>query len=295
MSFGFGSLINIGASLLGGALDRNAARRQNNFSNSFAREQFEWQKNRIQNTVADAKKAGIHPLFALGSSAGISPVSVAGGTGASMGSSIANAGQALGGMFGKKGNPLQAKQGQLLDAQIRATNAEALYREAEVASMNQNQLVQNQARDMFAAPGLDGFSVPGAGFDVPAVTTPLRTRRSKPGTRFANTRPPRKAGPIGRRKVERVPSSDSQLVGTTTLPSGKQIPWVNPNTGIDEPAEILNFLRLIQHGPGEAWRRWVANKKEEKYWRDLYWNKYGGRKYLPRPRRKPLRKGLISR
>ena len=63
--------IGIGASLLGGALNRKAASKENAANRAFSEAQFErLQTQSIQDRVADAKKAGVHPLFALGSSVG---------------------------------------------------------------------------------------------------------------------------------------------------------------------------------------------------------------------------------
>lgn len=54
----------------GGLIDSFLGAKQNKKANKFAREQFAWQqeaaKNQVQWRVADARKAGIHPLAALG-------------------------------------------------------------------------------------------------------------------------------------------------------------------------------------------------------------------------------------
>ena len=129
---GFGPLISAGSSLLGGLFSRNSQRKQQAQNMAFAREQFEWQKRRIQNTVADAKAAGIHPLFALGSSAGITPVSVSGGVSDGLGPAIAQAGQQLGNAFNRaKPNALQSAQLEVSKSQANANNAQAAFYNAK--------------------------------------------------------------------------------------------------------------------------------------------------------------------
>lgn len=75
-----GPIISAGASLLGGIFSRN----------SEAKMQKKFAQNAIQWKVADAKAAGVHPLFALGANtAQYSPTNV-------VGDSIARAGQDIG-------------------------------------------------------------------------------------------------------------------------------------------------------------------------------------------------------
>lgn len=82
-----GSLVGAGSSLIGGLL-----------GNSQEKEALQWQKtyakHRVEMTVKDAERAGIHPLAALGSSAAGSMVSPP-YTGNSLGDGVARAGQIL--------------------------------------------------------------------------------------------------------------------------------------------------------------------------------------------------------
>lgn len=67
-----GPLISAGANIIGGIMGKNAAKGQ-------MKEQERYAKNAIQWKVADAKAAGIHPLYALGAQTmSYSPVSVGG-------------------------------------------------------------------------------------------------------------------------------------------------------------------------------------------------------------------------
>lgn len=97
------SLLNLGLKLLGHNYDRKVDKRNYNL----AKYQFDAQMDQtIQRRVADAEKAGIHPLFAMGASAGASPTS-----------SVTNSGAG--------GKAAAALSEELTRAQIRKTNAEA--------------------------------------------------------------------------------------------------------------------------------------------------------------------------
>lgn len=135
-----GDFISAGASLLGGLFGRKQTRsdnrqllqhqdRWNQRSLDFATRQFE---SGIQTRVADAKKAGIHPLFALGASGGGgSPsFSVGGGvSGNALGEGIARAGASLGRAAGRDPLARELHNAQVanLEAQTAKSNAEALY------------------------------------------------------------------------------------------------------------------------------------------------------------------------
>lgn len=68
-----GELISAGASLAGGLLGSNAADKQARLQKQFAKKGIQWK-------VADAKAAGIHPLYALGANTiSYQPQSVGGG------------------------------------------------------------------------------------------------------------------------------------------------------------------------------------------------------------------------
>jgi hypothetical protein len=105
MAFGIGDAISIGSSIFGGSDKSNKlsqaffkAQREdnavyfgrsqnfqdkwNNLSLREAQRQYDHNlKDKLTYLVADAKRAGIHPLYALGASSGISPVSFSAGGG----------------------------------------------------------------------------------------------------------------------------------------------------------------------------------------------------------------------
>lgn len=99
--FPWGSLIGAAGSLVGGLINRgeaSAARSAAEREAAAAREfQVNAYKNQIQWRVEDAKKAGIHPLAAIGAPAfSPSPVSVRGGADTSIGDAVSRMGQDLG-------------------------------------------------------------------------------------------------------------------------------------------------------------------------------------------------------
>lgn len=96
-----GALISAGSSLLGGLLGKNSAdatrQAQVDMANQNIALQREFAQNGIQWRVEDAKKAGIHPIYALGSGgASFSPVSAAFSSDTSLPNALASAGQDIG-------------------------------------------------------------------------------------------------------------------------------------------------------------------------------------------------------
>lgn len=86
-----GDLISGGTALLGGFLGDKSAKDQARL----AKDQFNQQMDHsIRRRVEDAKRAGIHPLYALGASVGSSPTIMAGqsGSGSSIGDAVASIG-----------------------------------------------------------------------------------------------------------------------------------------------------------------------------------------------------------
>lgn len=97
----FESILGAGASLIGGLFGKSSADKANEINQENARENIAFQREAANNgiswKVADAKRAGISPLAALGASTfSPSPVSVGAVADNSFGSGIAAAGQNLG-------------------------------------------------------------------------------------------------------------------------------------------------------------------------------------------------------
>ena len=123
----WGSLISAGSDLLGGFLGRSHQtsmfRRMYDMQKEFAQHGIQWR-------VEDAKKAGVHPLFALGGSTA-SPGAISTGSDP-LAASIGRAGQHLGRAVNAtldERSRLQNKlleaqiDGQIIDNQVRASNA----------------------------------------------------------------------------------------------------------------------------------------------------------------------------
>lgn len=97
----FESLLGAGASIVGGLFGKNSADEANRINQENARENLAFQREAANNgiswKVADAKRAGIAPLAALGAATfSPSPVSVGAVSDNSFGSGVAAAGQNLG-------------------------------------------------------------------------------------------------------------------------------------------------------------------------------------------------------
>lgn len=144
-----GSLISAGASLLGGFLNRDAQKDANEANAAQAAQnialQREFAQNAIQWKAADAEKAGIHPVFAMGASGpSFSPVTVGAipesgiGTGLqSMGQDISRSVAAYRGPGEKVGGAMQAQQvaSNALDLETKSLNNQLL--RAKIANITQ--------------------------------------------------------------------------------------------------------------------------------------------------------------
>lgn len=133
-----GPLISAGASILGGLMGKSSADAARESTERMAAQnialQKEFAQSGIQWRVADAKAAGIHPIYALGSGgASFSPVTAAFPTDTSMPNALASAGQDIGraihktetaegrmGALGKAAAALQL-EGAQLDNELKRT------------------------------------------------------------------------------------------------------------------------------------------------------------------------------
>lgn len=143
MSLLAGAAISAGASLVGGAMNRRAQKK----ANRQAQYQFDQQMDySIQRRVADAKKAGIHPLYALGASPGASPTIMAGQH--DSGSAISDAGAAIGsGLAAHARNKQEMRAAEL--ERIRLLELNAAQIQAQKASANaDNALAMQRLSDM---------------------------------------------------------------------------------------------------------------------------------------------------
>ncbi|UDN67877.1 DNA pilot protein [robinz microvirus RP_165] len=156
-----GALISAGASLAGGLLGNSAAKRQEKLQREFAQNQLQWK-------AADAEKAGISKVFAMGAPvSSYSPVSVGG-----LGTSVADAGQQIGrameattGAKGRAGN---------LALQIAETQLEGLKVDNEIkrASLLSSISTRNQPGQPPGITDSETIAIPGQGnalLNVPGI------------------------------------------------------------------------------------------------------------------------------
>lgn len=138
------ALVTGGASLIGGLLGKSQDKSNfwNQASLDESRRQFKViQQETIQNRVRDAKKAGLHPLFALGGQASSGTPFIPGQSpsGSALGEGIKQAGAAAGRAIG--GGALQAAQIKLLEAQAYSSTASGMEadsrrKRAELSALN---------------------------------------------------------------------------------------------------------------------------------------------------------------
>lgn len=167
-----GSLIAGGASILGGLMGSNSEKKAVKES----KRQFEIQANEaIQRRVADARKAGVHPLFALGASANISPT-ISAGASNSMGDAVSRAGAQIGDMLASRSGREHQKTLQTMQlaqgaADLRRTNA------ATALDMAQTQLALSEAKraQVNANASQDGIGVTEVPHTPKKLKTPLGT------------------------------------------------------------------------------------------------------------------------
>lgn len=160
-----GSLISAGASLLGGFLNRDAQKDANAANAAQAQRnealQREFAQNSVQWRVADAEKAGVHPVYALGAPGmSFSPVSVGATAETGLGTGLQSMGQDISrsvAAYRSPGEKVTAVQ----MAQTQASNALDL----ETKQLN-NQLLR--AKIAALGPG----TPPGVPFDVPEKNKP---------------------------------------------------------------------------------------------------------------------------
>lgn len=163
-----GSLISGAADLVGGLLGRKSAEKANKEN---AANQKEFAQNSVQWRVADAQKAGVSPLFALGMSPmSYSPSSV-GDT--SLSSSISNMGQNIGRAVSATTGP----QGRF-DATVQALTVKRMGLENDLLASQINQINQPGNPPAIGASHLIAGQGDAPTIDItPATRTPAVTGR----------------------------------------------------------------------------------------------------------------------
>lgn len=246
-----GEAIMAGASLLGGFTDNKA-------NQAMTREQMAWQEaqnaKKYQVATADAKKAGLHPLFALGGNPGVpSPVST---VGSSMGSAMADAGRAV-------GQGVQNYQNRKAQKDSLAANS-VYQRRLQEQTLRNNDLKNLQLSMQISEMGNDRNGLPaiptGSAFDIDAADDLInpKAQELKKGEVMAHNR--------------RHPEQNlNRMAPVTTVNMGSQkikIPVEEVDTFFDDPVMV-----------GGATFFYHANKDVD--WAQVV-NEWTGRKLTPK-------------
>lgn len=243
------SLIGGGASIVGGLIGARSAeadRQQTDFWNQQSQEQnrkqfVDLQRRSIQWRVKDAKKAGLHPLFALGGTAsGASPTPFIPGqteSGNALGRGIAQAGAIVGKGF------LERAQAEMYTAAAGKDHASRL----EILSRTKR--AEQDALNIRA-----GIS-PGGGRG--GVTVTLKGNEVYKGPDALD-----------------VTQSGKQVVPqfiTVQKPDGTTTKALNPDLGLDEWAQVDYVARALAESGARGWetqktrwRRWRKSRAQDR-------------------------------
>lgn len=224
--------------------------KQRNLDRALAQGQFDAQMDQtIQRRIADAKKAGIHPLFAMGASSGASPTMRAGGepTGSAAGDALSSLGQSL---------ALKAMN----EANVRAANASATRDEAEAGLINsQKKRLEGEA----ISRGHDGVKT------FPYGTNPGPDIQFGPAE-FYNPQVPTS-------KRTGVRSGTQPGIVEVQLPDGRKVELYDPDLGLDEIGQLKYAYERAIHAGTDAMvavRNWIGRNAGPNH-RARYFKKHG--------------------
>ncbi len=194
-------------------------------------EDRKWQLRNLQDTVADAKAAGLHPLFALGGSAAQggygggmpsipSPIITGqSDSGSALGSGIASAGRAI-----ARGIPTELEKSQTMVNLARAAEINSQMKRAEMDALN-----------VRTVPAWE------EGRGEQAITHPMGTRAGVPLVR-------RPLSSTGRRSIPQY----VEMVG----PHGRRM-VLNQESGLDEVSQVEYMLRPWM----EQYDQWRSSRR----------------------------------
>ena len=241
-----GDLLSLGLGLHADKKNRRLQRDQM----AMAQRQFDAQMDeQVQRRVADAEKAGIHPLFALGASVGASPTLSSGGR--TQGSEAARAAQGL------------ARN--LAAAQIAKTEAEAQLAASQAARVRQD--MNSQGRDLpMVAPGFMG---PGARSGAGGVGPPAprgMLHRDIPEVTVSRKYPDR----YNEKARRTFPEPTKLYLDVWDQARGEWVQVFNPDLGLDEVGQIFAIGSIAE----SEIRRWFNKIKPDMTWEEFK-RKYG--------------------
>lgn len=160
-----GNIIGAIGSIAGGFLNNKAQKDINQQNLQFAKKQMQ---NKVQWTVEDAKKAGVHPLAALGANIGtVTPSAVAS---SGVGDGVAAGAAALGDAINAK--EMAALQKEMIKSQIRQSDSvtslnvarsRSVIASARAAAVNPGMPLVGKLKDTSTALRIGGADMPNAG------------------------------------------------------------------------------------------------------------------------------------
>lgn len=273
------ALIGAGSSLLGGLFGRSSERKANAAAQRLNQQQFDQLFNHsIKARVEDAKRSGIHPMFALGANvSGPSLSPYVPSSGSHMGTGIAAAGQALATGFSRK------QQQQI--AQQTATSALQVNQSQVKLNEAQAQLALSEAKrteQAFMSSGRDILGMMSTG-----IASPLSPTMPKPNFGGVKVTPLKRSQPRKPTRLSVTPQKSDEHptrhgVQSTHVPmetpDGRIVLVPNPDGGMDEitsPAYLNMLIDQITSGA-------LMNALPEA----LGYGKRGYRRFQPKPGRK---------
>lgn len=239
------------------ALTREDQNYWNQVSIDFANKQFEEAKRQfgilddrasraVRTRVLDAQAAGIHPLFALGQSANLSPTMSAGSpsfatgagdpslpiTGSALGEGIGRAATALASLEQDRRQNRAAAREEKRQAALHAANLKAISARTKVDEMTAARIASETKRAEQTALVKRGTG-DGTQAEGGAIVRPL---------------PPELGGTtqFGRRQVRIEPAVDKNLDMRVHMPDGGQLDLVDPSVG-EEYSQIVNAYRIARY------------------------------------------------
>jgi len=239
-----GAAITAAAALGGSAMSARSASKNIAMQKRFAKKGLQWR-------VADARKAGLHPLYAVGAQGlpQFTPVQNLAGEG------LAQAGQDIGNAISRRMTPSQkaaaAQQLQLHNATLSKLGAETRYIETEIARINADRLARINEQIAQPIPEVNGkeSGSPGTIFggqaikDANGVPTGFITPKA-PGTYSATSTNPG------------IAAGTTPVMRQFRLPDG--LPIMLPGGMEGDPSEALESLT---ESPMMLWAVYKANRE----------------------------------
>jgi len=237
-------LLSLGLDFMGGLMGRSEAKKNRQMQQqqmAQAQKQFDAQMDQsVQRRVADAKAAGVHPLFALGASSGASPtISAQGGSSSSnpMGSALARMASTLGVIEQNK-------------ASARKDEAEAQLMDSERARIEQEMNTRGQPQPAPVTKAPDSETTVKT-FPVPDSNPIGEAEYFKPQ--------------IPKSKAPGIVAGEQPGTMDVRMPDGRKVNILNPDLNMDEISQIDYAYQRAVHKGADAFE-WIANQAKKKGW-----------------------------